>query len=119
MAGRLSRIGLFPGQDGLLYHLSQNDGQTMSALVEKMQIRHPTLFTMVGRMEKAGWVKKEKSPEDKRASPIYLNPQGRSKLAELTTVWQEIEGQVRYGLQAEEVEATLAVLKKLNQPLNT
>ena len=111
---RLSVIGLFPGQDGLLFHLSTADGQTMSALVEKMQIQHATLFNMVERMVKAGLLKKVKDNTDLRTSIIYLTDKGRSKITELRVVWKEMESLLSAGISATERKTLIDLFKKLN-----
>lgn len=113
IAERLTALQLYPGQDGLLYHLSRNDGQTMSDLVERMGIRHPTLFTMVNRMETAGLIRKEKDGNDRRASRIFLTAKGRKQLAQLAQIWQEIEKRLTKGMHAEERNATKAALARL------
>ena len=77
---KLASIGLYAGQEGLLFHLSQNDGLTMSQLTEKMSIQHATLFTMVERMAKNDLIVKRKDEEDKRTSRILLTSNGRKKL---------------------------------------
>jgi DNA-binding MarR family transcriptional regulator len=110
---KLAVIGLFPGQDGLLYHLSVADGQTMSSLVEKMQIQHATLFNMVERMVKAGLLKKVKDPADGRASLIYLTEKGRGKLAELSIIWKDTDSQLSAGLSESEKKTLVKTLHKL------
>jgi DNA-binding MarR family transcriptional regulator len=111
---RLAVIDLFPGQDGLLFHLSTADGQSMSDLVEKMQIKHATLFNMVERMVKTGLLKKIKDPNDLRASNIYLTDKGRTKISELRVIWKEMESLLSGGLSAPEKKNIIEGLQKLN-----
>lgn len=60
LSSKLAEINLYQGQEGLLYHLSINDGQTMKELIEQLQIQHPTLFKMTERMTKEGLLKKKR-----------------------------------------------------------
>jgi DNA-binding MarR family transcriptional regulator len=113
LTDRLSTLNLYPGQDGLLYHLSQNDGLTMTELVEKLKIKHPTLFTMVSRMETAGLIKKDKDGTDKRTSRIFLTNKGKKHVSELSRIWQDIEKQVLKGFSKEEINTAKIVLSKL------
>jgi len=113
IARRLDNIGLYPGQDGLIYHLSANDGLTMSELVTKMKIKHPTLFAMVNRMVKAGIIKKTKDKIDKRTSRIYLTAKGRKLVAQLSRIWQEIETQLLGGMDKDEKYYAMMILKKI------
>jgi DNA-binding MarR family transcriptional regulator len=117
LSARLSEIGLFPGQDGLIYHLSVSNGQTMSDLAEKLGIQPATLFTMVERMTKSGWVEKEKDPDDKRTSRIYLTPKGKKKVGQLSVVWQENEALLSAGFRKEEKKLLIAFLQQLNTNL--
>ena len=110
---RLATINLYPSQDGLLYHLSINDGLTMSDLVEKMKIKHPTLFTMTQRMEVSGLIKKGKDKTDKRTSRIYLTSLGRSKITELSQVWRTIEEQLVKDFTEQEKNEAKSILSKL------
>lgn len=118
IAERLSELNLYPGQDGLLYHLSQNDGLTMTELVEKLKIRHPTLFTMVNRMEKAGLITKEKHKIDKRTSIIFLTSKGKKLVKDLSQVWQKIEMQILEGFTDEEINNIKMLLVKITNNLS-
>ena len=113
IADRLSELNLYPGQDGLLYHLSRNDGLTMTELVEKLKIKHPTLFTMVERMESAGLIKKDKDKCDKRTSRVFLTNKGKKQVSELSQIWHDIEKQLLKGFNKEEINTTKTVLGKL------
>ncbi len=113
IAVKLSELSLYPGQDGLLYHLSQNDGLSMSELVEKLNIKHPTLFTMVDRMETTGLIKKEKDKADKRASRIFLTSKGKKQVGQLSNIWQDIEKHLLKGFTEEEKNIAKTVISKL------
>jgi len=118
LAAKLSEIDLFPGQDGLLYHLSVNDGQTMSELVEKLKIQHATLFTMVERMAKSNLVKKGKHETDKRTSRIFLTKKGKNTIGKLSVIWRETENQLLKNFSAEEKKTLVNLLTKINNNLN-
>jgi DNA-binding MarR family transcriptional regulator len=118
LAARLAQMDLFPGQDGLLYHLSIKDGQTMSELVEKMDIQHATLFNMIERMARNGLVRKEKDETDQRTSRIYLTRQGMKLLEQLSQVWKEIEMQLRQNLSAMETNTFILIARKISGNLN-
>jgi DNA-binding MarR family transcriptional regulator len=113
IAERLFELKLYPGQDGLIYHLSQNDGMTMTELVEQLKIKHPTLFTMVDRMETAGLIKKDKDKPDKRTSRIFLTEKGKDHTKELSKIWQDLEIQILNGFSKEEIIIAKTILGKL------
>ena len=113
----LADTGLHAGQDSLLYHLGQEDGQTVSALVEKICIQHATIFNMIDRMEASGMIRKEKDGADRRISRVYLTEQGRKALGSIGVIWKTLEAETTKGLSAtqESQLRTLlqAVLKNL------
>lgn len=118
IADKLSELNLHPGQDGLIYHLSQNDGLTMTELAEKLNIKPPTLFTMVSRMEKAGLIRKDKDKIDKRSSRIFLTNKGKEQLTELSRIWEDIEKQLLKGFSKEKIHTAKTVLKELTNNLS-
>lgn len=118
LSQELSKINLYAGQEGLLYYLSNADGQTMSELVEKMNIQHPTLFSMVERMKKSDLIKKEKDVHDKRISKIYLTDRGKSKLEELSKIWKNLEKKLLIDFNENEKKELNKYLKKINNNLN-
>ena len=68
----LADADIHAGQDILLYYLGVADGQTVSSLVEKMNIQHSTIFNMIDRMEATGMIRKEKDSADKRTHPASI-----------------------------------------------
>jgi DNA-binding MarR family transcriptional regulator len=119
IASRLVILNMYPGQEGLLYYLSQNDGLTMSELVEKLEIKHPTLFTMIDRMAKAGLIKKDKDKTDKRTSRIFLTNLGKQQLKELSKIWLDIEALLAKDFNEEEKTILKTGINKLiNNLLN-
>ncbi|HEX2936636.1 MAG TPA: MarR family transcriptional regulator [Bacteroidales bacterium] len=113
MAKGFSKLNLYPGQEGLLYYLSLTDGQTMTELREKLEIKLPTLFIMIDRMEKSGWITKAKDEKNKRVSRVFLTNQGREQLSKLSKVWLEIEAQLGNDFDEEEKVQLKVLLHKL------
>lgn len=105
----LSEANIHGGQDILLYYLSIEDGQTVSALVEKMCIQHATISNMIDRMEATGMIKKEKDAADKRTSRVYLTKKGADAYKHVAKIWRTMETTVTNGL----TEAQQNSLRKL------
>ncbi len=98
----LSKTGIHAGQDILLYHLSIEDGQTISSLVDKICIQHATIFNMIDRMEAAGMVRKEKDAADKRTSRVYLTEKGKQAFTKVAEIWKIMEAASIKGLTTEQ-----------------
>jgi len=94
----LADAGIHAGQDVLLYHLWVEDGQLVSSLVEKMNVKPATVSTMVDRMVAIDLVKKRKGTIDKRTARIFLTAKGREAIKEIEEVWDATEEQATKGL---------------------
>jgi DNA-binding MarR family transcriptional regulator len=98
----LNEVGLHAGQEMFLMRLWAQEGQTQSQLAGDMCIQPPTVNKMVSRMEAAGLVRREDDPEDSRISRIHLTDQGRAVIAQVQTVWGELETQTLANLTPDE-----------------
>lgn len=94
----LSEAGIHSGQDILLYHLSLEDGQTVSSLVAKMCIQQATIFNMIDRMVATGMVRKEKDAVDKRTSRVFITAKGHQAYKKVVKTWRAMEEVVITGL---------------------
>jgi DNA-binding MarR family transcriptional regulator len=114
----LSNAGIHGGQDILLYYLSIEDGQTVSALVEKMCIQHPTISTMIDRMQASGMIKKVKDNTDRRTSRVFITEKGQEAYKQIAKIWNIMETTVIKGLDTNQQktlnELLQIVLKNLS-----
>lgn len=109
----LAAAGIHSGQDILLYYLGTEDGQTVSALVEKMCIQHATIANMISRMEATGMIRKEKDRDDRRTSRVYLTERGREALGQVAVVWKTMEATTIKGLTADQQGALRTLLQQV------
>ena len=66
--------------------LLEKDGITVKSLGEKLYLDSGTLTPLLKRMEKTGYVVRERSEEDERKVLIYLSEEGRTLEASLEQV---------------------------------
>jgi MarR family transcriptional regulator, organic hydroperoxide resistance regulator len=114
----MAQLGLHVGQEWILIALWAQDGQTLSQLVEKLEVQPPTVTKMVQRMEAIKLVRREISPEDSRASLIFLTPKGKALQNKLDSVWQEVEAQFLAGMSKAELASFRAILLKARENLS-
>ena len=114
----LAEAGIHAGQDILLYFLSIEDGQTVSALVERMCNQHATLFNMLERMEANGMVRKEKDNADKRTSRVYITNRGKKAYQKVTQTWIHLEETALTGINKEHAKLLESLLKKVQHNLS-
>jgi DNA-binding MarR family transcriptional regulator len=65
-------IEIGPGQGRILFALWQRDGVPINDLVERTLLRKSTLSELLDNLEKAGFVRREQSEEDRRKTLIRL-----------------------------------------------
>jgi DNA-binding MarR family transcriptional regulator len=65
-------IVIGPGQGRILFALWQKDGVPINELVERTLLRKSTLSELLDNLEKAGYVRREQSEDDRRKILIKL-----------------------------------------------
>jgi MarR family transcriptional regulator, organic hydroperoxide resistance regulator len=96
------RLGLYRGQNHLLRLLWRQDGLTLSALGEAMGVRPATVTKTVQRMEKAGWLERQRDADDARVVRIHLTVAGRAVQGQVEQAERHLEELVLRGLNQEE-----------------
>lgn len=109
----LAEFGLHAGQDIFLYHLSKDDGQTVSSLAKNMCIEHATIANTITRMEANGFIKKVKDDSDKRVSRIFLKQKGKDAMKQVREVWRALETQTSEELTTQERIQLLRFLQQV------
>src|SRR5436190_5457549 len=90
-AAMLREVDLHPGQELLLMHLFDRDGQTQAELVESVGLDHSTVSKSLRRMQEAGLVIREPAEHDRRVMVVHLTDKGRAMREPIATLWQTLE----------------------------
>jgi MarR family transcriptional regulator, organic hydroperoxide resistance regulator len=90
-AAMLREMDLHPGQELLLMHLFDRDGQTQAELVESVGLDHSTVSKALRRMQDAGLVIREPAEHDRRVMVVHLTDKGRAMRKPIATLWQTLE----------------------------
>ena len=84
-------------------------GHTIAHAIERrsedvLQVEHGSLYPALHRLEDRGWIRSfwGTSENNRRARYYRLSPQGRAKLAEQTSRWEEIVRAINRILQPAE-----------------
>lgn len=107
-ASMLRAMNLHPGQELLLMQLFDRDGQTQSELLESVGLDHSTISKSVHRMQDAGLLVGERSPDDGRVTIVRLTDKGRAMRQPISEMWAALEAESTRGLSAGEIEAFIA-----------
>ncbi len=111
-------VGLYPGQEMVLFHLWHEEGLTQSQLVEKLCVEPPTVTKTLQRLERTGMVERRQDPEDGRVSRVYLTPKGCALRDQVQQMWDELEALTVKGLSEVEKALLLRLLEQIVNNLN-
>ena len=112
----LSEQGLTLRQFAVLAALAGEEGQSQSRLVDKTGIDRSTLADMVGRMERAGYIKRTDSKEDRRAKTVSLLAKGRKAYEAALPAVEAADKQVLDMIRANRRVGFLASLASIGGP---
>jgi DNA-binding MarR family transcriptional regulator len=72
----LDRLGITYPQYLVLHALWEEDGRTVGAIAERLSLESSTITPLVKRLEAAGFVTRERNPDDERQVRVRLSDRG-------------------------------------------
>lgn len=115
---RLSAHNINIGMWDPLRLLWMEDGQFQHELQKKVGIAQPTLVTALDRLEKRGFITRQRSDLDKRHVNIFLTQVGKDLEKEILHYADEIQDIATQGVSAVEHAKLLKTLGKLRKSLD-
>jgi DNA-binding MarR family transcriptional regulator len=89
------------------------EGVSQRELSDVLVVDRSNVTTLLDRMEKAGLVRREDHPQDRRIYRVRLTPAGRKLQARVMPLYLAAVDEVVVGIPTEEVRRTLATLAAL------
>ncbi|MFJ9368623.1 MarR family winged helix-turn-helix transcriptional regulator [Nocardia sp. NPDC101769] len=118
LAGQLlRRVGLHPGQELVMMQLWELGPQRQTDLVRLLDSDAATMTRTVQRLEHAGFVRRSPCPTDRRATLIAATVAGQALRHEVERIWAELEERTTGDLTAQQQDACLGVLNRLESNL--
>ncbi|QBR90792.1 MarR family transcriptional regulator [Microbacterium sp. dk485] len=118
LAAKLLRsTGLRPGQELVLMTLWEHGPQRMTDLVQTLDTDAPSMTRSIGRLERAGLVRRGPSPVDRRVSVVEATEASVRLRADVEAAWAELEAVTAGSLGKDERRQLLALLTGLETPL--
>lgn len=74
----LERLGITYPQYLVLSALWQADGQAVGAIAERLSLESSTITPLVKRLENAGFLKRQRNPDDERQVIVTLTDKGQA-----------------------------------------
>ena len=114
-ADHLNGLGLTPGQFAVLVLIGANPGSSQSTLARVVGSSRSLMVRTVDRLERNGLVSRERAPGDRRSHAIILTPSGSEMVVRLKQDVASHERRVTSGLDDEDRDKLLQLLRQLNR----
>ena len=118
-AALLREMDLHPGQELLLMHLLDRDGQTQSELLESVGLDHSTVSKALRRMQDAGLLVREPAAHDRRVMVVHLTDKGRAMREPLAAMWRALEETSARNLSAQQAESFVRMAYTIADAINS
>src|SRR3954469_8529958 len=118
-AAMLREMDLHPGQELLLMHLLDRDGQTQSELLESVGLDHSTVSKSLRRMQDAGLLVREPAQHDRRVMVVHLTDRGHAMREPITAMWQTLEETSARDLSAQQAESFVRTAYAITDAINS
>jgi DNA-binding MarR family transcriptional regulator len=104
---------LQPSIGVVLLPLLEEEGQTLSSLAKKLNMKAPTVTVIANRLEERGWIRRERGVDDRRQVRLYLTETGRTTADILSKIRKKILSQMGIGIEKEHLLSTKDILAKM------
>jgi DNA-binding MarR family transcriptional regulator len=106
-------IEIGPGQGRILFALWQSDAVPINDLVERTLLRKSTLSELLDNLEKAGYVRREQSEEDRRKILIKLTERTQKLQKVYINLSVEMTKIFYHGFTEDEIDEFEAYLQRI------
>lgn len=117
-AGLLRQLDLHPGQELVLMHLFDRDGQTQSELLASVGLDHSTLSKTLRRMQDAGLLLRQPADHDRRVMVVHLTEKGRAMHEPITSMWETLEETTTRNLSPQQAESVMNAAAAIVSSIN-
>jgi len=114
---KMEEIGLHKGQGFILFHLWHHDGIAQNVLAQARHVSAATMTSMLQRMERDGWITRERDSEDQRIVLVRLTGKAKALHEEVRASFRDLEKEVTSVLTKAERETLRELLVKLHEHL--
>lgn len=114
---RLTEHGVSFGHWTFLRILWEQDGLTQAELSERAGVMEPTTFLALKAMERRGYIRRKKTPDNKKKVFILLTPKGRALKTKLVPLALDVNKVAIRGAGAADVAATRKLLLRMIENL--
>jgi DNA-binding MarR family transcriptional regulator len=106
---------LNPGDGHLLTYLNSYAPAPIGELVRVFGIKQSTFTSMLDRLERAGLIRREMNPGDRRSFLIHITDAGREQAEATNGILQRLEDDIRSRVSPRDVEGFHAVMRAIEE----
>ena len=114
---RIAPHGATLGAWYFLRVLWEEDGLTQRELAQRTGMQEPTAVIALRGMQQAGWIRRQRSPQDGRKVAILLTPAGRALRETLLPEAHAVLDAAMRGMSAKDRTALVALLRRARASL--
>jgi DNA-binding MarR family transcriptional regulator len=103
-------LGVSPVEGHVLTYLRRYAPAPVGELVRVFGLKQSTFTSLLDRLERAGLVRRELNPADRRSLLIYLTDRGRELTSRLNRLLEKLEDDIRARLRQAEAKGFHAVM---------
>ena len=114
---KLRPMGMSSGYLPVFFALADGTARTQKQLALGAGIEQPTMAATLNRMERDGWIEREKDGEDRRITHIRLSAAARDKAQDIQAIVNQVNETALSGLNTLEKRVLLDALGKVTMAL--
>jgi len=107
---RIRGLEISPSEGHLIAYLRSYAPAPVGEMVRVFGMKQSTLTSMLDRLERAGWVRREVNPADRRSFLVHITDAGIDLAEALNVVLVEMESEIRAQVSDEQMDGFRAVM---------
>ncbi|MGA7812675.1 MarR family winged helix-turn-helix transcriptional regulator [Caballeronia sp.] len=114
-----SSLDLTRAQCRALAYLSHFGEMSQARLADMLDVAPISAGRLLDRMEEGGWIERMPNPDDRRERTVRMTPKAEGALVRARRVGDAIATEALAGLNADEREQLIALLRRVRANLST
>jgi MarR family transcriptional regulator, transcriptional regulator for hemolysin len=113
---RLKPLGLSQAKWRTLLHLSRAEtALTQSQIAFRLGIEEPSLVNLLHRLERAGWIARKTSPQDRRCKTVHLGNRAQQAIEQINDTAVNLREELLSDIPTTELSRCMEVLERIKQ----
>ena len=115
LEARTRELGVSPLEGHVLTYLRGYAPAPIAELVRVFGIKQSTFTSLLDRLERAGLVRREVNPDDRRSFLIHVSDEGRELADRCNRLLEALEGEIRAHADPRDVQGFHAVMAAVEE----